>query len=269
MHLCRLRLCSAHSSYPTYTTIRKIPLSFVLTLRKKYGLSKIFPQSPSSRLYPYTMNNPKVDISANETVSTSDAGETELCDALLFRSLPATTVKCPLHVLRLHVPTSIENITLSFELKSKGPVTIEISFTADLLELTTCAQKSVINNTTRVSAIKSEHMEASNLSHLLTGIQASSVHILDPVLPTDDKPANLDTAITTVPPGASHAPFSLTDGSITEPKSGQETPTAVQKTALKPPVYPLPTWVPGPSFKCSFTPDSFTRLETFCYGGNL
>ncbi|KAL4063513.1 hypothetical protein V8B97DRAFT_1876784, partial [Scleroderma yunnanense] len=35
------------------------------------------------------------------------------------------------------------------------------------------------------------------------------------------------------------------------------------KTALEPPVYPLPTWVPGPSFKHSFTPDSFTGSETF------
>ncbi|KAL4082070.1 hypothetical protein V8B97DRAFT_1927261, partial [Scleroderma yunnanense] len=105
-------------------------------------------------------------------------------------------------------------------------------------------------------------MKASNPSHSLTGIQASSIHILDPILPTDDKPANLDTAIMTVPPGAFHVPFSLTDGSVTEPKSGQETPTAIQVT-LEPPVYPLPTWVPGPSFKHSFTLDSFVGLETF------
>ncbi|KAL4077004.1 hypothetical protein V8B97DRAFT_1938971, partial [Scleroderma yunnanense] len=92
-------------------------------------------------------------------------------------------------------------------------------------------------------------MEVSNLSHLLTAIQASSVHILDPVLLTDKKPANLDTAITTASPGASHVPFSLTDGNVTEPKSGQETPTAIQKTALEPPH--------------SFTLDSFVGLETF------
>ncbi|KAL4071112.1 hypothetical protein V8B97DRAFT_1964003, partial [Scleroderma yunnanense] len=106
-------------------------------------------------------------------------------------------------------------------------------------------------------------MEVSNPSHSLTGIQASSIHILDPVLPADNKPANLDTAIMTAPSGASHIPFSLTDGSVTEPKSGQETSTAIWKTALEPPVYPLPTWVPGPSFKCSFTPESFAGSEMF------
>ncbi|KAL4061781.1 hypothetical protein V8B97DRAFT_2027117 [Scleroderma yunnanense] len=201
------------------------------------------------------MNKPKVDIDANETISSSDAREIELCDALSFRSPRATTVKCPSHILRLHVPTSVDNVTLSFEPKSKGPVTIEISFTADLPELT-CAQKSVINNSTRVSAIKSEHTEVSNPSHSSTGIQGPSAHILDPVLPANDKPANSNAAITTAPPGASHVPFNPADGSVTEPESGQETPTGMQK-------HPFPTWVPGPSFKRSFTPDSFAGSETF------
>ncbi|KAI5995853.1 hypothetical protein EDD15DRAFT_2365284 [Pisolithus albus] len=75
-----------------------------------------------------TMPKNSVHTDANEAVSSSRADEMELVDAI-----SRTAAK---HILRLQVPTSIHSVTVSFEPKSHGPVTIEFSLTAALPELT-------------------------------------------------------------------------------------------------------------------------------------
>ncbi|KAL4064278.1 hypothetical protein V8B97DRAFT_2026060 [Scleroderma yunnanense] len=121
-------------------------------------------------------------------------------------------------------PTSIQNITLSFEPKSQGPMTIEINLTTTLPELTFIANSfdtTIINCTT-------------------TSLSASRVKL---------KPADTSMCITPV-----------IDDSVTEPESQAAMPTVVKNTI---PIYVPPTQVPHPTFRHSFTPDSFARLETF------
>ncbi|KAI5986419.1 hypothetical protein EDD15DRAFT_2200196 [Pisolithus albus] len=74
------------------------------------------------------MSEHSIHINPNEAVSSRD-DEIELVDAI-----SQTAIKHRPHILRLQVPTSIRNVTVSFEPKSQGPVTIELSLTATLPE---------------------------------------------------------------------------------------------------------------------------------------
>ncbi|KAL4078138.1 hypothetical protein V8B97DRAFT_2073137 [Scleroderma yunnanense] len=190
------------------------------------------------------MNNQMIHIDANERVPTLDPGEIGLIEALSFNQSPCTTtVKHLPHVLQLQVPTSIQNITLSFELKSQGPVTIEINLTTTLPELTFIADSSdtmIINCTTTgssTSRVKLKPTDTSMVScqfiaHFISNICCLWVQPLPPLAPMV----------------------------ITEPESQAAMPTVVKNTI---PIYAPPTQVPCPTFRCSFTPDSFARSETF------
>ncbi|KAI6140654.1 hypothetical protein BKA82DRAFT_33205 [Pisolithus tinctorius] len=78
----------------------------------------------------FTMNKHFVNIHANDTVSTSQADEIELIDAIS----KSTTIQNRPHVIRLQVPPSIQNITVSFEPKFQGPITVEFLLTTILPE---------------------------------------------------------------------------------------------------------------------------------------
>ncbi|KAI5999912.1 hypothetical protein EDD15DRAFT_2362419 [Pisolithus albus] len=103
------------------------------------------------------MNKQSVHVSKHETVSTSQADEIELVNPIL------PTVKHMPHVLRLQVPTSIEYVTLSFEPKSRGPVTIEIPFTTASPELMDVADPSHMTTTTTTSAHDSVDARANGI----------------------------------------------------------------------------------------------------------
>ncbi|KAI5992354.1 hypothetical protein F5J12DRAFT_915488 [Pisolithus orientalis] len=87
---------------------------------KIMDFAKIFLGLQVHRFAMYTMNQPKFHINANQVVPTSQADETKFVG-------PLTVIKCRPHILQLHVPTSVQNVMLSFEPNSQGPVTIEIS----------------------------------------------------------------------------------------------------------------------------------------------
>ncbi|KAL4067321.1 hypothetical protein V8B97DRAFT_2025151 [Scleroderma yunnanense] len=196
------------------------------------------------------MNNQTIHINANKRVPTSDPSEIGLIKALSFNQSPCTTtVKCLPHVLWLQVPTSIQNIMLSFEPKSQGPVTIEINLTTTLPELTFITNSSdtmIVNCTTTgssTSRVKLEPADTSMVScrfitHFISNICCLQVQPLPPLAPT----------------------ITVIDDSITEPESQVAMPTIVKNTI---PIYVPPTWAPCPTFRCSFTPDSFAGLETF------
>ena len=64
----------------------------------------------------------KTNVNTFERVPTSEPDEVELFDSFLFRSPPTPTVICIPHVVKLQVPTTVDNITVSFEPKHQGPV---------------------------------------------------------------------------------------------------------------------------------------------------
>ncbi|KAI6040805.1 hypothetical protein EDC04DRAFT_2893816 [Pisolithus marmoratus] len=113
-----------------------------------------------------TMNKHKTHIDADEAVCTSQADEIELVDAI-----SPTALKQRPHILRLQFPTSIQNVTVSFEPKSQGPVTIEISLTSTSPELTAIvdpshtarAQTCLAHNFSSTDEVKLEPADA-NLS---------------------------------------------------------------------------------------------------------
>ncbi|KAI5988032.1 hypothetical protein EDD15DRAFT_2371745 [Pisolithus albus] len=176
-----------------------------------------------------------IHLSERETVSTSEADEIELVNPIL------TTVKHMLHVLRLQVPTSIENVTLSFEPKSRGPVTIEISFTTASPELMDIADPSHMTTTTTTSARDS--MDART-----NGIEPEFV---DLGLPALVESANEQPTLPCIPV-------------VHEAEPGERTPSPFELTVvseLSP--SPLPAHTPYRSLKRGFTPDSFAGSEDF------
>lgn len=259
------------------------------TPRKKNGLRKI---SVALQVHWFTMyptNQPKIWCNANETVPTSQADEIELIDAV--------STKRP-HVLRLHIPTSVQNVKLSFEPNSQGPVTIEIALTTMSPELVSDNDIGLVDHNTSISGVKFEsadtacmiplHVEREPLhaggpipaplglscdmssgckeEHVLqtensmTATPGPFVYIPDP-LPLSDNgrtDPESDGAPWIITP---HVP--VTDDSQTEPESLEAMPTAIKKTTSDTPVFSLQTRVPGPSLRRTFTPDSFAGSETF------
>ncbi|KAI6010073.1 hypothetical protein BKA83DRAFT_4503942 [Pisolithus microcarpus] len=241
---------------------------------------------PSSSLahYFWPTHLLKNHIDSNEVVSSSRAEEIELVDAI---SQPA--IKHRPHVLRLQVPTSLHNIMVSFEPKSQGPVTIEFSLIAALLELTAItdpshtasAQMPLVTNRPNVSdgEVKLEFADA-NLSASM-----GPLHMDGPPLPARPifAPFNVDhrvslapsTVCTTdsAPTGDNYIesasvqpvlPYVLAvNGNEIKPENEEETSRPVEKIASELPPSPLPACTPHLSLKRGFTPDSFAASEEF------
>ncbi|KAI6145142.1 hypothetical protein BKA82DRAFT_995026 [Pisolithus tinctorius] len=216
----------------------------------------------------YTMNQPKFHIDANQMVPTSQANKIEFVG-------PPTVIKCRPHILRLHVPTSIQNVMLSFEPNSQGPVTIEISLTTMSPELgndtfhatQACVVDFGANIGTGGVKLGSADAHVSAVSdpllvniEPLPAMQGSFGCIPDHLLPADKGQTNTEGG--TALPIAPLIP--AVDNSETEPESVEGTPTvAVKKTTSEIPVSSLPAQVSGPSIRRTFTPDSFAGSETF------
>ncbi|KAI6145055.1 hypothetical protein BKA82DRAFT_994211 [Pisolithus tinctorius] len=216
----------------------------------------------------YTMNQPKFHIDANQMVPTSQADEIEFVG-------PPTAIKRRPHILRLHVPTSVQNVMLSFEPNSQGPVTIEISLTMMSPELGNdtfrATQACVVDFGANVGTggVKLEsadaHVSAVSDPLLvnvepLPAMQGPFGCIPDHLPPADKSQTNPEGG--TALPIAPRVP--VIDESETEPESMEGTQTAaVKKTTSEIPVSSLPAQVSGPSIRRTFTPDSFAGSEMF------
>ncbi|KAI6145573.1 hypothetical protein BKA82DRAFT_21462 [Pisolithus tinctorius] len=195
----------------------------------------------------YTMNQPKFHIDANQVVPTSQANKID-----------------------------IQNVMLSFEPDSQGPVTIEISLMMMSPELgndTFHATQACVGNydtNIGISGVKLEsadaHVSAISVDPLLVNVEPlPAMQGLFGCIPDHLPPTNKDQTNTV---GGTALPIGplipVVDNSETEPESVEGTPTAaVKKTTLQIPVLSLPAQVSGPSIRCTFTPDSFAGLEMF------
>ncbi|KAI5988317.1 hypothetical protein EDD15DRAFT_2371340 [Pisolithus albus] len=228
-----------------------------------------------------TMPKNSVHTDANEAVSSSRADEMELVDAI-----SRTAAK---HILRLQVPTSIHSVTVSFEPKSHGPVTIEFSLTAALPELT------VITNPSHTASAHTRLVtDCPNISNEVkldsaadTNLSASMgpLHMDSEQLPAGPifAPFNIDHRVSlasstgctadSTPAGDNHVKSAsvqpalpcvlvVNDNEI-EPESEEGTPRPVEKIASEPLPSPLPARTPQWSLKRGFTPDSFAASEEF------
>ncbi|KAI5999902.1 hypothetical protein EDD15DRAFT_2193414 [Pisolithus albus] len=207
-----------------------------------------------------TMPKNSVHTDANEAVSSSRADEMELVDAI-----SRTAAK---HILRLQVPTSIHSVTVSFEPKSHGPVTIEFSLTAALPELTVITDPSHtagahtrlvtdcpnISNEVKLDSAADTNLSASmgplHMDTSSTGCTADST----PAGDNHVKSASVQPALPCV--------LVVNDNEI-EPESEEGTPRPVEKIASEPLPSPLPARTPQWSLKRGFTPDSFAASEEF------
>ncbi|KAI6033978.1 hypothetical protein BKA83DRAFT_4121283 [Pisolithus microcarpus] len=205
----------------------------------------------------------KNHINSNEAVSSSRAEEIELVDAI---SQPA--IKHRPHILRLQVPTSLHNVTVSFEPKSQGPVTIEFSLIAALPELTAItdpshtasAQTPLVTNHPNVSdgEVKLEFADA-NLSASMGPLHMDAPST---VCTTDSAPTgNNYIESASVQPVL---PYVLAvNGNEIKPENEEETSRPVEKIASELPPSPLPACTPHLSLKRGFMPDSFAASEEF------
>ncbi|KAI6041002.1 hypothetical protein EDC04DRAFT_2602044 [Pisolithus marmoratus] len=222
-----------------------------------------------------TMNKHKTHINADEVVCTSQADEIELVDAISL-----TTLKQRPHILRLQFPTSIQNVTVSFEPKSQGPVTIEISLTSTSPELTaivdpshtTRAQTRLAHNFSSTDEVKLEPADA-NLSASMGPLHMEICNddLMENFMPNVQEPltgCTMDSA----PTGDNHIESAsaqhivprvlLVGDSEIELENDEGTPRPVEKMASELPATPPPTttcW----SLKHGFTPDSFAGSEEF------
>ncbi|KAI6111454.1 hypothetical protein EDD16DRAFT_1608191 [Pisolithus croceorrhizus] len=249
--------------------------------------AKFFVALHVHRFTMYPMNQAKICCNANEMVPTSQADEIELIDAV-------STVRRP-HVLRLHIPTSVQNVKLSFEPNFQGPVTIEIALTMMSSELVSDNNSGPVNPNTSVKAesadtacmipLRVEH-EPSHPGGLIPiplslSCDVSLGHKEERVLQTEKSMPTTQGPFVYIPdplplvdngrtdPERDGAPQTITlhapaiDDSPTEPESLEATPTAIKRTTSDTPVFSLQRQVPGPSLRHTFTPDSFAGSETF------
>ncbi|KAI6043722.1 hypothetical protein EDC04DRAFT_2890651 [Pisolithus marmoratus] len=224
-----------------------------------------------------TMNKHKTHIDADEVVCTSQADKIELVDAISL-----TTIKQRPHILRLQFPTSIQNVMVSFEPKSQGPVTIEISLTSTSPELTAIvnpshtarAQTCLANNFSSTDEVKLKPADA-NLSASMGPLHmeseplpAGSVfapfntdchmplackdNLMGNFTPNEQGPSMVDST----PTGNNHI-----DSANLENDEG--TPRVVEKIASELPASPPPTHTTCWSLKHGFTPNSFAGSEEF------
>ncbi|KAI6043177.1 hypothetical protein EDC04DRAFT_2600364 [Pisolithus marmoratus] len=211
-----------------------------------------------------TMNKHKTHIDADEAVCTSQADEIELVNAIS----PTALEQRP-HILRLQFPTSIQNVTVSFEPKSQGPVMIEISLTSTSPELTaivnpshtTRAQTCLAHNFSSTDEVKLEPADA-NLSasmgplHMEIRNDDLMENFMPNVAPTGDNHIESASVQHIVPR------VLLVGDSEIELENDEGTPRPVEKMASELPVSPPPAttcW----SLKHGFTPDSFAGSEEF------
>ncbi|KAI6158005.1 hypothetical protein BKA82DRAFT_22006 [Pisolithus tinctorius] len=216
----------------------------------------------------FTMNKHFVNIDANETVSTSQADEIDLVDA----TSKSTTIQNQPHVIRLQVPPSIQNITVSFEPKFQGPVTVEFSLTTMLPEDPLIAnsshiisdQKCVVNINESMNAITGEvKIEPADANQSATTgpgrtLPAAPIYALFDVA-GNASPDDNHIKSTSTEPLTPRAP--VIDNSETEPESQEGTPRLLEKVASELPVSAVPARGPHCPLKRSFTPDSFAKSE--------
>ncbi|KAI5999926.1 hypothetical protein EDD15DRAFT_2362438 [Pisolithus albus] len=229
------------------------------------------------------MSEHSIHINPNEAVSSRD-DEIELVDAI-----SQTAIKHRPHILRLQVPTSIRNVTVSFEPKSQGPVTIELSLTATLPEFmvitdpsrTTSAYTHLATNSPNVTdgEVKLESADA-NLS-----ASTGPLHMDSEPLPAGliSAPFSIDHRVSSAPAAGCTVDSASTGDNCIESanvqpvlpcvlvvndnaidlESVEGTPRPVEKIASEllpsPPPARSPHWSP----KRSFTPDSFAASEEF------
>ncbi|KAI6029293.1 hypothetical protein PISMIDRAFT_15552 [Pisolithus microcarpus 441] len=188
-------------------------------------------------------------------ISTSEANEIELVNAI------STTIKHMPHLLKLQVPTSIENITVSFQPRSQGPVTIEISLTTLLPELSLFTNPPHVASSQNHFAVDTAmSMNAIKQKPADIDLHASPArfHLFNfcpDGIPADDiLSASAQLVVPCVPVG---------DDGETEPESEEGTPKPIEKTASGVPVAGPAVHASYWSLKHSFTLDSFAGDEDF------
>lgn len=228
-------------------------------LEKWTDLAKFFLAFQVHGLAMHTMNKSTVHAdNINETISTSEADEIELVNAI------STTIKHTPHLLKLQVPTSIENVTVSFQPRSQGPVTIEISLTTPLPELSlftnpphvaSSQNHFAVDTAMSMNAIKQKPADI-DLHASPSPLRMNAVLPAGPDgIPADDiLSASAQLVVPCVPVG---------DDGETEPESEEGTPKPIEKTASEVPVAGPAVRASYWSLKRSFTPDSFAGDEDF------
>ncbi|KAI6142932.1 hypothetical protein BKA82DRAFT_4186506, partial [Pisolithus tinctorius] len=177
----------------------------------------------------FTMNKHFVNIHANDTVSTSQADEIELVDAIS----KSTTIQNRHHVIRLQVPPSIQNITVSFEPKFQGPITIEFSLTTILPEDPFIANSLPADANQSATTGPARTLPAAPISALFDSTSAKPLTPRAPAI----------------------------DNSETKPESQEGTSRLLEEVASELPVSAVSARGPHCPLKCSFTPDSFAESE--------
>lgn len=92
----------------------------------------------------------KANINTFERVPTSEPGEVELLDT---PRATTTAIRLP-HVVKLQVPTTLDNITVSFEPKCQGPV-VRVIFSCNMPLLTFTHQAIEISLITKLPELAS------------------------------------------------------------------------------------------------------------------
>ncbi|KAI6137821.1 hypothetical protein BKA82DRAFT_4519735 [Pisolithus tinctorius] len=190
----------------------------------------------------FTMNKHFVNIHANDTVSTSQADEIELVDAIS----KSTTIQNRHHVIRLQVPPSIQNITVSFEPKFQGPITIEFSLTTILPEDPFIANSLPADANQSATTGPARTLPAAPISALFDVVGNAS-------------PGDNHIKSTSAKPLTPRAP--AIDNSETKPESQEGTSRLLEEVASELPVSAVSARGPHCPLKCSFTPDSFAESE--------
>ncbi|KAI6008959.1 hypothetical protein EDC04DRAFT_2610807 [Pisolithus marmoratus] len=220
------------------------------------------------------MNKHKTHIDAGGAVCTSQADEIELVDAISL-----TALKQRPHILRLQFPISIQNVTVSFEPKSQGPMTIEISLTSTSPELTAIvnpshtaqAQTCLANNFSSTNEVKLKPADA-NLSASMGPLHMEICNndLMEvEFMPNEQGPSTADSA----PTGNNHIDsasvqhivpqvLSVDDSGI-DLENDKGTPRVVEKMASELPASPPPAHTTHWSLKHGFTPNSFAGSEEF------
>ncbi|KAL4078350.1 hypothetical protein V8B97DRAFT_1914943 [Scleroderma yunnanense] len=203
-----------------------------------------------------------------------------------------TTVICLPHVVKLQVPTTLDNITVSFEPKCQGPVAIEISLITKLPELASITHASPTVQEPIINATKNNSTHRAKLKPGdVTLVNSGSLHNINCVpLAAGLVPACLDNKCDVpsmhssnsmdfmpnmqelsagcntdhVPTGDSWVESA---GNAIQPLQPHDIPDDVEKTSLAikniPPGSPFTYYTPPRTLGCSYTLDSFTLSKSF------
>ncbi|KAI6137930.1 hypothetical protein BKA82DRAFT_4259686, partial [Pisolithus tinctorius] len=241
--------------FPTLTMLDSIDHNPTILLSEKWPF---LPFQPSERqmdlaFFPlglhiprftmFTMNKHFVNIHANDTVSTSQADEIELVNAIS----KSTTIQNRPHVIRLQVPPSIQNITVSFKPKFQGPIVYRrISLTTILPEDPFIANSSPADANQSATTGPARTLPAAPISTLFDVAGNAS--------PSDNHIKSMSAK-----PLTPRAP--AIDNSETEPESQEGTPRLLEEVTSELPVSAVSAHGPHCPLKHSFTPDSFAKSE--------